>query len=77
MLVVIIVSGIFMIIGTIVYGAKFPTLYVNTVAMHLFVGFGLCIVAGVLSLITGALYIVADQKQTQNNPAMTATYGKA
>ena len=52
-----------MIVGTIVYGAKYPTVFVNSVVLHLFAGFGVCIVAGVFSLITGFLYFVADNKK--------------
>ena len=51
-----------MLIGVIIYGVKFPTIYFNGVKLHLFAAFGVCIVAAVFSFITGALYFVASSR---------------
>ena len=47
-----------MLIGAIVYGAKFS---VKTFDLH--AGFGLVIVAGIFSIVAGVLFVVAGSRQ--------------
>ena len=46
-------SAVFMIIGAIIYAAK-----VKIEGMDLHAGFALCIVAGVLAIVAGILYLI-------------------
>ena len=50
-----------MLIGAIVYGAKFAEIDVLA-PIQLFVGFGLVIVAGIFSIVSGILFVLAGIK---------------
>lgn len=53
-------SGVFFLIGAIVYGVKIN----DTVGPNnLFAGFGLVIVAGIIALVSGVVYFIADQRK--------------
>ena len=58
-----IISGVLMLIGAIVYGVEFAQTFPSNSVIHLFVGFGLAIVAGVFSIIAGVLFAVAGNRQ--------------
>ena len=48
-----------MLIGAIVYGAKFSELVTTS---HLHAGFGLVIVAAIFSFVAGVLFVVAGNR---------------
>ena len=59
------VSGIFMIIGTIIYGDKTTIDLDLGYEYHLHAGFALCVVAGGLSVIGGILFF-CDRSRNQS-----------
>ena len=62
-----------MLVGCIIYAAKtqeeiYP---IDAVALH--GGFGMCIVAGCLSIIAGILYIADRRRQANSQPGQLIT----
>ena len=57
------ISGVFFLIGAIVYGVKFNDTVVPGSPYKLFAGFGLVIVAGIIALVSGVVYFIADQRK--------------
>ena len=53
------ISGLFIVMGTIIFVAKFveESDAITEIHFSLSVGFGLCVASGVLSLVAGILYI--------------------
>ena len=52
-----------MLIGAIVYGAKYSETISSSLGIHLFVAFGLVVVAGVFSIIAGVMFVIAGNRQ--------------